>query len=81
MSLFILPQFACIPSLCSLFLNRLKEELEKHGLQILAQAQSVQDEGDNSQRMVHPGAEGKEDSGIPQSVDCGKEHSYCRRHS
>ncbi|CAO2583795.1 Synaptonemal complex central element protein 1 [Lemmus lemmus] len=38
--------------------QRLKEELEKHGLQILAQVQSVQDEGDNSERMVHPGAEG-----------------------
>lgn len=63
---FILPQFACIPSLCSLFLNRLKEELEKHGLQILAQVQSMQDEGDNSQRMVHSGAKGKEDSGIPR---------------
>ncbi|KAM7329539.1 hypothetical protein ACRRTK_011152 [Alexandromys fortis] len=61
--------------------QRLKEELEKHGLQILAQVQSMQDEGDNSQRMVHPGAKGKEDSGIPQSIDCGKEYSYCRRHS
>lgn len=44
----------------SLFtLNRLKEELEKHGVQILAQGQSTQDEGDSSWRMVSPGAEGK----------------------
>ncbi|XP_075831020.1 synaptonemal complex central element protein 1 [Microtus pennsylvanicus] len=34
--------------------QRLKEELEKHGLQILAQVQSMQDEGDNSQRMASP---------------------------
>ncbi|CAH6793309.1 synaptonemal complex central element protein 1 [Phodopus roborovskii] len=34
--------------------QRLKEELEKHGVQILAQVQSMQDEADNSWRMASP---------------------------
>lgn len=57
--LFILSQFSCVHSPCPLFLNRLKEEVEKHGLQILSQVQNMQDEGDSSQRMVNLGAEGK----------------------
>ncbi|XP_060238056.1 synaptonemal complex central element protein 1 isoform X2 [Meriones unguiculatus] len=32
----------------------LKEEVEKHGLQILSQVQNMQDEGDSSQRMASP---------------------------
>ncbi|KAL6031702.1 hypothetical protein STEG23_031912, partial [Scotinomys teguina] len=36
--------------------QRLKEELEKHGLQILAQGQSLQDEGDKPWRMASPKA-------------------------
>ncbi|XP_005064292.1 synaptonemal complex central element protein 1 [Mesocricetus auratus] len=34
--------------------QRLKEELEKHGVQILAQVQSMQDEADNSWMMASP---------------------------
>ncbi|XP_027241316.2 synaptonemal complex central element protein 1 [Cricetulus griseus] len=34
--------------------QRLKEELEKHGVQILAQIQSMQDEADNPWRMASP---------------------------
>ncbi|KAL1789291.1 synaptonemal complex central element protein 1 [Sigmodon hispidus] len=34
--------------------HRLKEELEKHGAQILAQVQSMQDGGDNAWRMASP---------------------------
>ncbi|XP_036056176.1 synaptonemal complex central element protein 1 isoform X5 [Onychomys torridus] len=34
--------------------QKLKEELERQGVQILAQGQSMQDEGDNSWRMASP---------------------------
>ncbi|XP_051002982.1 synaptonemal complex central element protein 1 [Acomys russatus] len=34
--------------------QRVKEELEKHGVQILAQSQNMQDEGDTSWRMTSP---------------------------
>uniref|UniRef100_A0A8C0X6E9 Synaptonemal complex central element protein 1 n=1 Tax=Castor canadensis TaxID=51338 RepID=A0A8C0X6E9_CASCN len=35
--------------------QRLKEELEKHGVQISAQAQNMQEEGTSSRKVVNPG--------------------------
>uniref|UniRef100_A0ABK0LXS9 Synaptonemal complex central element protein 1 n=1 Tax=Rattus norvegicus TaxID=10116 RepID=A0ABK0LXS9_RAT len=61
--------------------QRLKEELEKHGVQILAQIQSTQKEEDSSWRTVNPGAEGRGRRWFLQSIVCAKGHSYCRRHS
>jgi hypothetical protein len=53
---FTSPCPSCIPySILPLFLTRLKEELEKHGVQISAQAQNMQEEGTSSRKVVNPG--------------------------
>lgn len=43
------------PSLIQPFMSRLKEELEKLGVQVTAQAQSKQEDGTSPEEAVSPG--------------------------